>query len=166
VYLFCHADVERDIFEKYKPALYEVHVETWPPSYTQHKASSSNPLFTCRGNYGFFLSLSSFLLSDSLLVLTSREGRNIGDTNSGQVLNSTWKHKCTMSLFSSFSALSLLLMHPHAQAIEFSLCQALLHLKKMNNSGWASSIQFLLTTCLPIKMYGTFVTSAKLVIGF
>jgi hypothetical protein len=71
-----------------------------------------------------------------------------------------------MSLFSSFSAVTLLLMHPHAQAIEFSLCQALLLLKKMNNSCLASGIQFMLTTWLPIKMYGTFVASAKLIISF
>lgn len=132
----------------------------------EQQASSSNPHFTCRGKYAFSLLHSSFLLCDSLLVLTSREGRNSGDTNSGQVLNSTWKHKCTMSLFSSFSALGLLLMHPHVQAIEFSLCQAVLLLKKMNNSGLAFSIQFILTTWLPIKMYGTFVTSAKLIISF
>jgi hypothetical protein len=48
-----------------------------------------------------------------------------------------------MSLFSSFSAVTL---HPQAQAIEFSLRQALLHLKNMNNAGLASSIQFILTT--------------------
>jgi hypothetical protein len=45
------------------------------------------------------------------------------------------------------------------------LRQALLHLKNMNNAGLASSIQFILTTWLPIKMYGTFATSTKLIIG-
>ena len=81
------------------------------------------------------LHLSSVLVSDSesLLVLTSREGCSWRGTNSVQFRTALERlHKCSTSLFSSFFFYSLLCYSSRLFKRSVFLCVSLLFLKRMN----------------------------------